>query len=94
MIPRSLVLSAGFALLLALPLAAQTSAQKKTDDAVKKPTVDLSGSLDNSELAKQAPPSGVIVTDREWQRVSMSWAIKNSPFWRCALPSTPAAKQS
>jgi hypothetical protein len=77
MTPRSLVLSAGFALALALPLAAQKSDNPK--DPIKKPTVELSGSLDNFGLATQAPPGGVIVTAREWQRLSEAWVIKNPP---------------
>src|SRR5262245_61670822 len=79
MTPRSLLLSAVFALGLALPLAAQKGADTNPKDPIKTPTVDLSGSLDDSELAKQAPPSGVIVTAKEWQRLSESWRIKNPP---------------
>jgi len=72
---RSLLLSAGFALAIALPLAAQKTEDPKTP--LVKPTVELYGSLDNSELAKQAPPGGVIVIAREWQGLAEAWGIKN-----------------
>jgi hypothetical protein len=74
---RSLVLSAGFALAVALPLAAQKTEDPKSP--IVKPTVDLSGSLDNPGLATQVPPGGVIVTARDWQGLYEAWGIKNPP---------------
>src|SRR5207248_8958555 len=74
---RSLVLSAAFALAVAVPVAAQKGADTNPKDPIKTPTVELYGSLDNSELKKQAPTGGVIVTAREWQRLSEAWLIKN-----------------
>jgi hypothetical protein len=73
---RSLVLSAAFALALALPVVAQKGADTKPKDPIKTPTVELYGSLDNSELAKQAG-TGVIVTAKGWQQLSEAWGIKN-----------------
>lgn len=76
MASRSLLMSAAFALVAAVPVAAQKGADTKPTDPFKVPTVDLSGSLDNSELAKQAG-TGVVVTAKGWQQLSESWGIKN-----------------
>lgn len=78
MASRPLVLSAAFALALAVPAAAQKAADTKPKGTFVLPTVDLSGSLDNSELAKQAG-TGVVVTAKGWQQLSESWGIKNPP---------------
>jgi len=75
--PRALVIAAEFVLTLLLPIGAQKPDNPK--DPIKTPTVELSGSLDNINLMKQAPPAGVIVTPQGWQRLSEAWLIKNPP---------------
>jgi hypothetical protein len=74
---RPLLLSSAFALALVVPVAAQKGADVKPKDPIKTPTVELYGSLDNSELATLAPPIGVIVTAKGWQQLSEAWVIKN-----------------
>ena len=71
---RSLVLCAAFAL-ASLPLAAQTKQDPKSP--IKEPTVQLSGSLDDLNLAKQAPQTGVIVTAKGWEQLAEAWRVKN-----------------
>ena len=78
---RSLVLCAAFAPAVALPLAAQTKEDKKSP--IKGPTVEVSGSLDDLNLAKQAPQTGVIVTAKGWEQLAEAWGgVKRMTIWR------------
>jgi hypothetical protein len=80
---RGLLLAAGFALAL-FPLASAAQEKKIPDrkdpnDAILKPTVDLTGTLPNPDLAAFAPKTGVIVNQKEYDRVTQAWTIKNPP---------------
>jgi hypothetical protein len=81
-----LVLAAGFAFALAALLPAGSPAQEKKSpdrkapgEVVLKPTVDLTGSLADPARAALAPKSGVIVTQKEYDRVTRAWNVENPP---------------
>jgi hypothetical protein len=44
-----------------------------------KPTVNLSGSLDDRNLMAKAPPEGVIVSQAKWDGLAKAWGIKDPP---------------
>jgi hypothetical protein len=80
---RVLLLAAGFALAL-FPLASAAQEKKIPDrkdpaDPVLKPTVDLTGTLPNPDLANLAPKSGIIVNQKEYDRLTQAWTVKNPP---------------
>jgi hypothetical protein len=56
---------------LALPLAPAPAADK--------PTVELSGSIDDESLQKEAPASGVVASQKAWEKLAKAWGIKDSP---------------
>jgi hypothetical protein len=64
------LLTIGFA----VAVTALATAQDKKDE--KKATVDLFGSLDDRELQKAAPETGVIVSQKGWEKLAKAWAIK------------------
>lgn len=59
---RITVLSA--AVVFAIPAVAQD-----------KPTVELSGSLDDATLQKSAPENGVIVSKKKWEELAKAWKL-------------------
>ncbi|HJZ54927.1 MAG TPA: hypothetical protein VKE74_08200 [Gemmataceae bacterium] len=71
---RSLLMLAGFVLALA-PL----SARDDKKDPPAKLTVDLFGSIEDENLAKEAPESGVIVSAKGWEKLAKAWGIKDAP---------------
>jgi hypothetical protein len=68
---RTLLLLAAFA------LASFSLADDKKDPP--KLTVDLAGSVDDEKLAKEAPESGVIVSQKAWEKLAAAWGIKDAP---------------
>jgi hypothetical protein len=42
-----------------------------------KPTVDLSGSVEDEALVKELPPGGVIVSAKGWEKLAKAWGIKD-----------------
>jgi hypothetical protein len=44
-----------------------------------KPTVDLSGSIEDEALQKEMPASGVIVSEKAWEKLAKAWGIKDAP---------------
>lgn len=69
---RSLLSAALFA--AAVVATAQEKKDEKKDE--KKQTVDLFDSLDDRDLQKQAPESGVIVSQKGWEKLAKAWGIK------------------
>jgi hypothetical protein len=67
---RVLLSTVAFAF-VAVPLVAQN----KEDE--KKPTVDLFASLDDRDLQKSMPESGVIATANAWEKLAKAWGIKD-----------------
>ncbi len=59
--------------LFALPVEAE---EKK---APMKPTVELSGDIADRALEKEAPESGVIVSEQGWEKLVKAWGIKDAP---------------
>lgn len=45
----------------------------------KKPTVNLTGSLDDRNLTKEAPANGVVASQKAWEKLVKAWDIKNPP---------------
>jgi hypothetical protein len=72
---RSLMFAA-FAVLVAVPFAAAADEKK---DLPKKPTVALSGSIEDDSLIEKAPPTGVIATQKAWDDLIKDWSIKDAP---------------
>jgi len=60
-----------------LLIAAFTSIAHAADQP--KPTVDLSGSVDDEKLEKESPASGVIVSQKGWEKLAAAWGIKDAP---------------
>jgi hypothetical protein len=44
-----------------------------------KPTVNLSGSLDDRDLMAKAPRDGVIVSQKQWDELAKAWGVKDPP---------------
>ncbi|VTT98392.1 Uncharacterized protein OS=Pirellula staleyi (strain ATCC 27377 / DSM 6068 / ICPB 4128) GN=Psta_1268 PE=4 SV=1 [Gemmataceae bacterium] len=61
---------------LALFLAPAAGEDKK--DA-KKPTVELGGSIDDESLQTLAPASGVIASEKAWEKLAKAWGVKDAP---------------
>jgi hypothetical protein len=63
---------------IALAVTGLTDAQEKKDEKKdeKKATVDLFASLDDRELQKAAPESGVIASVAAWEKLAKAWGIK------------------
>ena len=68
---RSLMVLATFA------LGIVAFADDKKDSP--KLTVDLSGSVNDENLAKEAPESGMIVSQKAWEKLAAAWGIKDAP---------------
>jgi len=69
-----------FLMLVAFVLAlAPLSARDDKKDPPAKPTVDLFGSVEDENLVKEAPESGVIVSAKGWEKLSKAWGIKDAP---------------
>lgn len=64
-----------FAAGLALALAAPASAEDKKEPA----GVNLSGSVENTDLAKEAPAGGVIASQKAYEKLATAWGIKDAP---------------
>jgi hypothetical protein len=61
---------------LALFLAPAAGEDKK--DA-KKPTVELGGDIADESLQSLAPASGVIASEKAWEKLAKAWGIKDAP---------------
>lgn len=70
---RSIALAATFA--AAITAAAAQKTEQKKDD--KKATVNLFASLDDRDLQKQMPESGVIASTKSWEKLAKAWSIKD-----------------
>jgi hypothetical protein len=70
---RSLVLAACAAIAF-VPFA---TAQDKKEQP--KLTVDIFASLDDRDLQKEMPESGVIVSQKGWEKLAKAWGIKDAP---------------
>src|SRR5262245_36291543 len=65
-----LVMTAALALgVFALFVAAEEPKQEK-------PTVDLSGSIADETLQKEAPEDGVIASKKAWEKLANAWGVK------------------
>ena len=64
-------------LLVITMFAAVTAADDKKD--TPKLTVDLSGSIDDAELMKKAPPQNVVVSEKGWEALAKAWNLKDPP---------------
>src|SRR5262245_12328451 len=70
---RLLLSTIGLAVAVALSAAQEKKDEKKDE---KKATVDLFASLDDRDLQKEAPESGVIVSQKGWEKLAKAWSIK------------------
>ncbi|HVL11143.1 MAG TPA: hypothetical protein VM529_01170 [Gemmata sp.] len=61
---------------LALLLAPVAAEEPKKDP---KPTVELSGSIDDESLQKEMPANGVIVSQKGYDALAKAWGIKDAP---------------
>jgi hypothetical protein len=68
-------------LLLLLMCVPFTFADDKKDEKKDTPkrTVDLSGSIDDAELAKKAPAQHVVVSEKGWEALAKAWNLKDPP---------------
>lgn len=44
-----------------------------------KPRVELSGSIDDVALKDEIPSTGVIATQKTWEKLAKAWGIKDAP---------------
>jgi hypothetical protein len=68
---HTLALAAAIGLATALPADDEKESEK--------PTVNLSGSLDDRDLKIKAQPDGVIVSPKKWDELAKAWGIKDPP---------------
>jgi hypothetical protein len=73
--PRYLSLLAGC--LCAFALASAAPADDKKDPP--KSTVDLAGSIDDEKLSMEMPPSGVVASQKGWEKLAKAWGLKDPP---------------
>jgi hypothetical protein len=59
----------GVAALFCVPMSAEE----------KKPTVNLTATLPDRDLQKEAPESGLIVSQKAWDKLVKAWDIKDAP---------------
>ena len=71
---RKLIVAAFAAVALASLAGAD---EPKKDD--RKATVDIFASHEDEKLQKQAPESGVIVSQKGWEKLAKAWGIKDAP---------------
>lgn len=71
---RSLLVAA-LAALVFVPFATAAEEPKKEPKA----TVDLFGSVEDEALKKDAPESGVVVSQKGWEKLAKAWGIKDAP---------------
>jgi hypothetical protein len=67
------LMMAAFAAVLCVSFA---TADEPKKEPVKKATVDLFGSLEDRDLQKQMPESGVIASQKGWEKLAKAWSIK------------------
>jgi len=72
---RSLLVAA-LAALVFVPFATAAEEPKKEP---AKATVDLFGSVEDEALKKDAPESGVVVSQKGWEKLAKAWGIKDAP---------------
>lgn len=72
---RSLLVAA-LAAVVFVPFAVAAEEPKKEP---AKATVDLFGSVEDEALKKEMPESGVIVSQKGWEKVAKAWGIKDAP---------------
>ncbi len=65
-----MIRSFAFALLCFTPVAAH---------AEDKPTVDLFASVADEKLKASAPESGVVVSQKAWEKLAKAWGIADAP---------------
>ena len=65
------------ALAACLSITASLAQEPKT--APPGPTVDITGSLEDLVLMREAPMSGVLVSQKSWEKLAASWGIKDVP---------------
>ncbi len=70
------MLVAALAAVVFVPFASATEEPKKEP---AKATVDLFGSVEDEALKKEMPESGVIVSQKGWEKLAKAWGIKNAP---------------
>jgi hypothetical protein len=70
---RSLIATA-LAAVVCVPFVTAEVPEKEPAKAV-----DLSGSVADESLAKEAPENGVIVSQKGWEKLVKSWGIKDAP---------------
>ncbi len=63
----------------ALSLFASPIVSQDRDPAVPKPTLELSGSINDQTLQADAPANGVIVSQKAWDALAKAWGIKDAP---------------
>lgn len=66
-------------LLVLAALAAGVSFGFAEEQKKEKPTVELSGDIKDESLQKEAPASGVIVSQKGWDALAKAWSIKDAP---------------
>ena len=66
-------------LMFVLACAAFAAADDKKDPPKAKLTVELSGSIDDAELAKKAPTQNVVVSEKGWEALAKAWNLKDPP---------------
>ena len=62
-----------FAFAVAALLCVPVSAEEK------KPTVNLTATLPDRDLQKEAPKNGLIVSQKAWDKLVKAWDIKDAP---------------
>jgi hypothetical protein len=65
------------ALAVCLSITAGLAQEPKT--APPAPTVDITGSLEDLVLMREAPMSGVLVSQKSWEKLAAAWGIKDVP---------------
>jgi len=64
---------------LAVLAVVPMSSVARAEEPKVTPTVDLSSSLDDLVLMREAPVNGVIVSQKAWERLAAAWSIKEVP---------------
>ena len=55
------------------------AAPARAEDPKPKPTVELSGSIDDESLQKAMPASSIVASQKGWEKLAKDWRIKDAP---------------
>jgi hypothetical protein len=51
----------------------------RAEEPKPKPTIELSGSIDDESLQKAIPGNGLIVSQKSWEKLAKAWGITDAP---------------